>query len=101
MTNTAHPGLEGFDPDHYQRGRLRPELELPTREVVSTFGHGIHACPGQRFAVATIKLAVAGYLGRLELTPRFGTARPPPKQIGAVARAEAPCVVDYRARLPS
>ena len=70
--------------------------QLPAREVVSTFGHGIHACPGQRFAIATIKLAIAAYLSRLELEPLFARAEPPPEQIGAVARAAAPCEVRYR-----
>lgn len=98
VTNGEYGTLDHFDLAHYRRGRLAPELELPTREVVSTFGHGAHACPGQRFAIAAIKLAVAGYLTRFELEPRFASAAPPPPQLGAVARAAQPCRVRYRAR---
>lgn len=96
VTNRDGPGLDRFDPAHYQRGR--PTMPLPTREHVSTFGHGLHACPGRRFAIAAIKIAVAGYLTRLELAPRFTSVSPRPGQLGAVARAAAPCVVDFRKR---
>ncbi len=96
VTNGEYGDLDRFDPSHYRRGRL--VAELPSKEVVSTFGHGTHACPGQRFAIAVIKLAVAGYLERLELEPLFRSAAPPPEQMGAVARAAEPCRVRYRAR---
>ena len=97
VTNSEYGDLDRFDPAHYRGGRLDPEIELPTREVVSTFGHGSHACPGQRFAIAAIEIALAAYLDRLELTPQFDHAAPPAEQMGAVARAAGPCVVRYRA----
>jgi cytochrome P450 len=96
VTNGEYADLDRFDASHYRRGRL--VAQLPAKEVVSTFGHGTHACPGQRFAILVIKLAVAGYLSRLELEPLFEHAAPPPEQMGAVARAAEPCVVRYRAR---
>lgn len=95
VTNREYGDLDRFDVAHYRRGRLA--AELPGKEVVSTFGHGTHACPGQRFAIAVIKLAVAGYLTRLELEPQFSEAAPPDAQMGAVARAADPCVVRFRA----
>jgi cytochrome P450 len=96
VTNAEYGDLDRFDPTHYRRGRL--VAQLPAKEVVSTFGHGTHACPGQRFAIMVIKLAVAGYLNRLELEPLFEQASAPPEQMGAVARAAKPCSVRYRAR---
>lgn len=96
--NQGFPGLAGFDPGHYERGRPADRLGLPTRESVSTFGHGSHACPGRRFALAAIGITVSAHLARFELTPRFERAEPKPGQMGAVARAAAPCLVHYRRR---
>ena len=96
--NRAFPGLERFDPEHYERGRPSDRIGLPTRESVSTFGHGSHACPGRRFALSAIGIAVSAHLARFEWTPRFERAEPKPGQMGAVARAAAPCVVHYRRR---
>ena len=96
--NQAFPGLAEFDPDHYERGRPADRLRLPTRESVSTFGHGSHACPGRRFALAAIAITVSAHLARFELTPRFQRAEPKPGQMGAVARAAEPCPVHYRRR---
>ncbi len=99
VTNTSSaPGLETFDPAHYQGRRLAPSVVLPAKEVVSTFGHGIHTCPAQRFAIAAIVIAVRTMLERLDLEPRFSDARPRARQIGGVARAGRPCIVQYRVR---
>ena len=99
VTNTtAAEGLEGFDPDHYQGRKLSAVVILPTKELVSTFGHGIHTCPAQRFSISAIVIAVRRLLEEYELEPLFGDARPRRRQIGGVARAERPCVVRYRAR---
>jgi cytochrome P450 len=96
VNNSAFPGLEAFDPAHYERSKVSAKVGLPTPEVVSTFGHGVHACPGQRFAIAAIRVAVSELLRRFELTPLFSAASPRASQIGAVARAADPCVVRYR-----
>ena len=96
VTNKAFPGLESFDPAHYENNRISPRVGLPTPEVVSTFGHGIHSCPGQRFALSAIRVTVHELMRALELTPRFASAVPKAGQIGAVARAADPCVVSYR-----
>lgn len=98
VNNTAFPGLERFDPANYDRGRLSARVPLPTAEVVSTFGHGQHACPGQRFAIAAIRVALRGILDALDLEPQFSSAEPKRGQIGAVARAAEPCRVVYRRR---
>jgi cytochrome P450 len=99
VTNTsAAAGLDSFDPDHYQGRRLAPSVVLPTKEVVSTFGHGLHTCPAQRFSISAIVTAVRTLIERFDLEPRFTEARPRARQIGGVARAARPCVVRYRAR---
>jgi cytochrome P450 len=99
VTNpTAAPGLDRFDPDHYEGRRLARGVALPARELVSTFGHGAHACPAQRFSISAIRIALRRLLDRYALAPRFTSAAPRRRQLGAVARAERPCVVAYRAR---
>jgi cytochrome P450 len=98
VTNAPAPNLDRFDPAHFERGRIAAGVALPGAEVVSTFGHGRHACVGERFATAAIKIAVARHLAAFELTPRFVDPAPPPGQMGAVARAAEACVVAYRHR---
>jgi cytochrome P450 len=99
VTNTtAADGLDHFDPAHYQGRRLAPSVVLPTKELVSTFGHGIHTCPAQRFSISAIVIAVRRLLAQFDFEARFTDARPRSRQIGGVARAEEPCVVAYRSR---
>ncbi len=99
VTNPAFgPGLDRFDPDHYSGRRLADAVAsaLPARELVSTFGHGKHSCPAQRFSISAIRIALRRLLERHELTPRFATAEPRARQLGGVARAQRPCPVGYR-----
>lgn len=99
VTNTtAAPGLEHFDPAHYTGRRLSDSVAVPARELVSTFGHGRHSCPAQRFSISAIRIAVRRLLERYDLEPLFTEARPRLRQIGGVARAARPCVVRYRQR---
>ncbi len=99
LTNTtAAPGLDGFDPDRWVGRRLRDEAALPARELVTTFGHGPHRCPAQRFSLSAIGRAVRRLVDAYELTPEFDAVHPMPLQIGGVARAAEPCPVAYRAR---
>jgi len=97
VTNTTvEPSLSTFDPDHYQGRKL--VVDLPARELVSTFGHRSHACPASRFSITAIRIAAQRFLDEYEITPRFTSASPRRRQIGGVARAERPCVVEYRSR---
>jgi cytochrome P450 len=97
VTNTTvEPSLSTFDPDHYQGRKL--VVDLPARELVSTFGHRSHACPASRFSITAIRIAAQRFLDEYEITPRFTAATPRRRQIGGVARAERPCVVEYRSR---
>ena len=95
---SAAPGLERFDPSHYEGRKLAPSVSLPAKELVSTFGHGRHACPAQRFSISAIRIAVRALVDTYELTPGFTDVQPRRQQIGGVARASAPCRVDYRRR---
>jgi cytochrome P450 len=99
VTNTsAAPGLDDFDPGRWNGRRLAAADELPARELVSTFGHGRHACPAQRFSIAAIRIAVGALCRRFELTAGWRDVRPLPHQMGGVARADRPCPLGYRAR---
>lgn len=99
VNNTsAAPGLERFAPEHYEGRKLAGSVALETKELVSTFGHGSHSCPAQRFAITAIRIAVRRLVERYVVEPRFAEVRPRRQQLGAVARAEAPCWVDYRRR---
>ncbi len=99
LTNpSAAPGLDRFDPKHYTGRRLADTVDLPARELVSTFGHGRHACPAQRFSISAIRIAVRRLVDAYDFTPRFTRADPRPRQIGGVARAARPCPVTYAQR---
>jgi cytochrome P450 len=99
LNNTrAAPGLDTYDPDHYEGRRLAKDVPVGARELVSTFGHGRHSCPAQRFSISAIRIAVRRLLDRYELEPGFSAASPRPRQLGAVARAAKPCPVRYRTR---
>ena len=55
LTNrSAGPGLDGYDPDRWDGRRLRDEGTLAAPELVTTFGHGPHRCPAQRFSLRAI-----------------------------------------------
>ncbi len=96
--NSAAPGLEHFDPSHYEGRRLSDRVPVATKELVSTFGHGRHTCPAQRFSISAIRIAVRRLLEAYELQPGFTHAAPRPRQLGGVARAAQPCPVTYRRR---
>ncbi len=99
LTNTsAMPGLTTFDPDRWDGRRLRDEAALPARELVTTFGHGSHRCPAQRFSLSAIARPVRRLLDAYDLTPEFRAVRPLPLQVGGIARAADPCPVTYRHR---
>ncbi len=101
VTNpTAAPSLSRFDPGHYDGRRLAPAIadQLPAKELVSTFGHGSHTCPAQRFSISAIRTAVHAVTDAYDLTPGFTDPRPLTRQIGGVARADRPTPVTYRRR---
>ncbi len=100
VTNTtAAPGLDRFDPAHYDGRRLAGDVPLATKELVSTFGHGPHACPAARFSISAIRTAVRRLVETYDFDPPFfpsPTVRR--RQIGGVARAQRPYRARYHAR---
>jgi len=96
LNTTAAPGLESFDPAHYQQRRLT--VDLPAKELVSTFGHKWHTCPASRFSITAIRIAVRRLLEAYELAPLFSEVRPRRQQIGGISRAAGPVRVRYAAR---
>jgi cytochrome P450 len=90
------PDLEEWDPDRWNRHRLTDRNALPSPMLVTAFGHGRHSCPAQPFSLAAMTAATTHLLRRYQMTPRWTThPQPVGAQIGGVARAEGPCLVDY------
>jgi cytochrome P450 len=96
LNTTVDPSLRVFDPTHYNGRKLT--VDLPARELVSTFGHKWHTCPASRFSITAIRIAVRRLLEAYELTPGFTEVTPRRQQIGGIARASGPVRVTYRRR---
>lgn len=101
LNTSAAPGLDGYDPDRWQRRRLRDEAALPTRELVTAFGHGSHTCPAQPFSLAAMSRTLTRLVDTFDLEPPAAPPRPLPEQIGGVARGADPCLLRYRRRDPA
>lgn len=96
LNTTVDPSLRVFDPSHYNGRKLT--VDLPARELVSTFGHKWHTCPASRFSITAIRVAVRRLLEAYELTPQFTDVAMRRQQIGGIARAAGPVRVSYRPR---
>ena len=100
LTNTsAAPGLDTWDPIHWNRRRLADTSRIEAIELVTAFGHGRHTCPAQPFSLSTMTTAVARLLNDYELEP--GWVDHPSAvqaQIGGVARSADRCPLHYRRR---
>jgi cytochrome P450 len=96
LNTSVAPGLDRWDPDRWTRHRLNEKNALPSPMLVTAFGHGRHSCPAQPFSLAAMTATVTHLLSEYDMTPRWTShPRPVPAQIGGVARAEGPCLVDY------
>lgn len=103
VTNTdagALPAQDGalplgeFHPERYLNGELDPAaFGGDAKYHISTFGHGFHSCPGQRFALYAMKIVLVRYLSAFDITPEFSAASIPATSVGAMGRAEQPCFV--------
>jgi cytochrome P450 len=92
VTNSERVGRE-FVPDRWSDRGLHHDV------AVTTFGHGGHRCPAQRFSVSAIVRTVARLQETFDLTPKFDTVEALPFQIGGMARSASPCSVAYQRRL--
>ena len=98
LNTSAAPGLDRYDPDRWQRRRLRDEAALAARELVTAFGHGSHTCPAQPFSLAAMSRTLTQLVDAFALDPPATPPRPLAEQIGGVARGAAPCLLPYRRR---
>jgi cytochrome P450 len=99
VTNVQSAELALFAPgQHYQRNQLAAALTPAGKETVSTFGHGKHACPAQRFSHHMCKIVVSKLLEKFELTPLFTDPQPSARQMGGVARPDEPVTIGLRPR---
>jgi cytochrome P450 len=89
LTNSERIGSD-YEPHRWRDRSLHHDVR------VTTFGHGPHRCPAQRFSVSAIVRTVGRMLSTFVMTPAFDEVVPLPTQIGGVARSAYPCVVAYR-----
>jgi cytochrome P450 len=86
--NTQTPELARFDPDHYRGRRIDPALISQGKETISTFGHGVHACPAQKFSHNMCKVLLTVLLDNFEFSNPVGPVAPSSEQMGGVSRAD-------------
>ena len=99
VTNTQTPELASFDPDHYVGNRLAADLQSAGKETVSTFGHGKHACPAQRFSLHMAKIVITKLVTQFSITTAYeGRATPSIKQMGGVSRPQNPTCLTLQRR---
>ncbi len=95
VINTQTPELARFDPDHYLGRKIAPSLIVQGKETISTFGHGRHACPAQKFSHNMCKVLLSLLLQNFEFSTPVAPVMPSPSQMGGVARASADVVLQY------
>lgn len=96
LNTSAGPDLQHWDPDRWTGHRLAEQCALPSPMLVTAFGHGRHSCPAQPFSLAAMTAAGTRLLCEYRMTPHWTShPQPVPAQIGGVARAADPCLVDY------
>jgi cytochrome P450 len=98
VINTQTPELARFDPDHYQGRRIHPDLIAQGKEAISTFGHGAHACPAQKFSHNMCKVLLAQLLENFDFDPLDVAVEPSSSQMGGVARAAEDVILPYKRR---
>jgi cytochrome P450 len=93
VTNIQSAELANFDPEHFQKNQLANSLSRTGKETISTFGHGKHACPAQRFSHHMCKIVVSKILTHFELMPQFNDPQPSARQMGGVARPDEAVII--------
>jgi cytochrome P450 len=95
VINTQTPELARFDPDHYQGRRIDPALIAQGKETISTFGHGLHACPAQKFSHNMCKVLMSLLLQNFEFGGLDTLVAPSSSQMGGVARAGRDVILQF------
>ncbi len=99
VCNVQTPELTQFNPDNYQQNRLQFDTSTLGKESISTFGHGRHACPAQRFSHHMTKIVVSKLLARFSLTANLKPKPEPSRvQMGGVSRPQQPIFMSLRAK---
>jgi cytochrome P450 len=101
VINTQTPELARFDPDHYQGRRIDPALIAQGKETISTFGHGLHACPAQKFSHNMCKVLMCLLLENFEFDKLEEPIAPSSSQMGGVARAASDVILHYSRKTKS
>ncbi len=95
VINTQTPELARFDPDHYQGRKIDPALIALGKETISTFGHGRHACPAQKFSHNMCKVLLSLLLQNFEFGSLDKAVEPSSAQMGGVSRASGDVMLRY------
>ena len=95
VINTQNQELARFDPDHYRGRRIDPKLIEKGKETISTFGHGSHACPAQKFSHNMCKVLLSVLLAEFDFSTPDSIIEPSSAQMGGVSRASGDVVVRY------
>ena len=98
VLNTQTPELERFDIDHYQGRRIDAALIAHGKETVSTFGHGSHACPAQKFSHNMCKVLLSLLLENFVFSAPATGVELSASQMGGVARAAQDVMLSYTSR---
>lgn len=100
VINTQTPELARFDPDHYRGRRIDPKLIAAGKETISTFGHGLHACPAQKFSHNMCKVLLSLLLEQFDFSTPDAMIEPNSAQMGGVSRASGDVVLHYFRKRP-
>lgn len=96
VTNVQTPELAQFDPDHYQGRKINSDLVAHGKETISTFGHGKHACPAQKFSHNMCKVLLSQLFEKFEFSSIDEIVEPSDAQMGGVSRAAEDVILNYR-----
>lgn len=95
VMNTRSEELAQFDVDHYEGRKIAPGLIVDGKETISTFGHGKHACPAQKFSHNMCKVLLIALFDRFDFSAVAEKVEPSVSQMGGVARAAGEVSIAY------
>jgi cytochrome P450 len=101
VINTQTPERARFDPDHYKGRKIDSRLIEHGKETISTFGHGSHACPAQRFSHNMCKVLLSLLVENFEFSAPEGELEPSSAQMGGVSRTADDITLGYERKRPA